>query len=55
MSATLLDTALSPAAGFVAGLFADAWGVEAGYMFLGGGCLLVMFVVMAFYPRIKDL
>jgi len=55
MSATLLDTALSPAAGFVAGLFADAWGVEAGYMFLGGGCLLVMFVVMAFYPKIKDL
>ena len=55
MSATLLDTALSPAAGFVAGLFADAWGVEAGYMFLGGGCLLVMFFVMAFYPKIKDL
>lgn len=55
ISATLLDTALSPAAGMAAGYVADRQGVSAGYLLLGGGCLAVIALTMLIYPRIKDL
>jgi MFS family permease len=55
ISATLLDTALSPAAGFAAGFAADQYGVSAGYLLLSSGCLGVVAVTLAIYPKIKDL
>jgi MFS family permease len=55
ISATLLDTALSPAAGIAAGIVADRWGVSAGYMLLSAGCLGVVALTLLIYPRIKDI
>ncbi len=55
ISATLIDTALSPLAGLVAGAAADKWGVSAGYMLLSAGCLGIVVLVMLIYPKIKDL
>ena len=55
ISATLLDTALSPAAGIAAGFVADQYGVRAGYMLLSAGCLGVVALTIAIYPKIKDL
>lgn len=55
ISATLLDTALSPAAGIAAGIVADEYGVSAGYMLLSGGCLAVVALTLIIYPRVKDL
>lgn len=55
ISATLLDTALSPAAGIAAGFVADQYGVSAGYMLLSAGCLGVVALTLAIYPKIKDL
>jgi len=55
ISATLLDTALSPAAGLAAGFAADKYGVSAGYMLLSAGCLAVVAVTMIIYPKVKDL
>jgi MFS family permease len=55
ISATLLDTALSPLAGLAAGVVADRWNVGAGYMVLSAGCFAIVALVMLMYPRIKDL
>lgn len=55
ISATLLDTAIMPAAGLVAGLAADEWGVSAGYTVLGVGCLAVITAVMLIYPKVRTL
>lgn len=55
ISATLLDTALSPAAGIAAGIVADEYGVSAGYMLLSGGCLAVVALTLVIYPKVKDL
>jgi MFS family permease len=55
ISATLLDTALSPAAGIADGIVADRWGVSAGYMLLSAGCLGVVALTLLIYPRIKDI
>jgi MFS family permease len=55
ISATLLDTALSPAAGIAAGLVADRWGVSAGYALLSAGVLGVLALTMIIYPKIKDI
>lgn len=55
ISATLIDTALSPLAGLAAGAAADKWGVSAGYMLLSAGCLGIVALVMLIYPKIKDL
>jgi MFS family permease len=55
ISATLLDTALSPLAGIAAGVVADNYGVSAGYMLLSGGCLAVVALTLIIYPKIKDL
>lgn len=55
ISATLLDTALSPAAGIAAGIVADRWGVSAGYALLSAGVLGVLALTMIIYPRIKDI
>ena len=55
ISATLLDTALSPAAGIAAGIVADRWGVSAGYALLSAGVLSVLALTLIIYPRIKDI
>ena len=55
ISATLLDTALSPAAGIAAGFVADQYGVSAGYLLLSAGCLGIVALTLAIYPKIKDL
>ncbi|MBT4943317.1 MAG: hypothetical protein HON31_04825, partial [Chloroflexi bacterium] len=55
ISATLLDTALSPAAGITAGFVADQYGVSAGYLLLSAGCLGIVALTLAIYPKIKDL
>jgi len=54
ISATLLDTALSPIAGLAAGLTADLWGVSYGYILLSVACLSVVALTMLIYPKIKD-
>ena len=54
ISATLLDTALPPAAGIAAGIVADRWGVSAGYALLSAGVLSVLALTLIIYPRIKD-
>ncbi|MBT7079423.1 MAG: MFS transporter [Chloroflexi bacterium] len=55
ISATLLDTALSPAAGIAAGFVADQYGVSAGYLLLSAGCLGIVALTLSIYPKIKDL
>jgi MFS family permease len=55
ISATLLDTALSPAAGIAAGFVADKYGVSSGYLLLSVGCLAVVAITILIYPRIKDI
>jgi MFS family permease len=55
ISATLLDTALSPAAGIAAGFVADKYGVSSGYLLLSVGCLAIVVLTILIYPRIKDL
>ncbi len=55
ISATLLDTALSPVAGIAAGIVADRWGVSSGYLLLSIGCLGIVALTMLIYPRIKDI
>lgn len=55
ISATLLDTALSPLAGIAAGVAADRWGVSTGYVLLSTGCLVIVALTLLIYPRIKDL
>jgi MFS family permease len=55
ISATLLDTALSPVAGIAAGFVADRWGVSYGYMLLSAGCLAVVALTLLIYPKVKDL
>lgn len=55
ISATLLDTAIMPAAGLAAGIAADRWGVWAGYSALGIGSLTVIALVLLFYPKVRKL
>ncbi|HIF72519.1 MAG TPA: MFS transporter [Dehalococcoidia bacterium] len=55
ISATLLDTALSPVAGISAGLVADQWGVGAGYALLSAGCLAVVALTLIIYPKIRQI
>jgi MFS family permease len=55
ISATLIDTALSPVAGIAAGLVADKWGVSAGYALLSAGCLVVVALTVIIYPKIGQL
>ncbi|MBH65859.1 MAG: hypothetical protein CL784_05025 [Chloroflexi bacterium] len=55
ISATLLDTALSPAAGIAAGYAADMYGVGAGYALLSAGCLGVVVFTVLIYPKIRQL
>jgi MFS family permease len=55
VSVTLIDHALSPVIGIVAGVIADGWGVGAGFMFLGGGILLVVVVAMAVNPGFRKI
>ena len=50
VSVTLIDHALSPVMGVVAGVIADSWGVGAGFMFLGAAILFVVAVAMAVNP-----
>jgi MFS family permease len=53
VSATLLDTALAPVAGIIAGAAADRAGVPAGYLVLGGMCLGIVVLALLAYPRIR--
>ena len=55
ISATLLDTALSPAAGLAAGYAADNYGVSAGYVLLSVGCLSIVVLTLLVYPNIRQL
>lgn len=55
IATTLLDTGLMPVAALGAGFIADQRGVSAGYMALGAGCLAVIALVMAIYPRLRSL
>ena len=55
VSVTLIDHALSPVIGIVAGVIADGWGVGAGFMFLGAGILLVVAIVMAVNPGFRKI
>ena len=55
VSATLLDTALAPVAGIIAGAAADSAGVPAGYLVLGGMCLGIVVLSMLAYPRIRNI
>ena len=53
VSATLLDTALAPVAGIIAGAAADSAGVSAGYLVLGGMCLAIVVLALLAYPKIR--
>ena len=53
VSMTLIDQSLSPAAGMLAGLAADRWGVGAGFMMLGAGILGVVALAASINPRIR--
>jgi hypothetical protein len=53
VSATLLDTALAPVAGIIAGAAADSAGVSAGYLVLGGMCLGIVVLALLAYPKIR--
>ncbi len=55
ISMTLIDQSLSPAAGILAGLAADEWGVGAGFLLLGAGILGVVAVAYIVNPRIRHL
>ncbi len=55
ISATLLDTALSPVAGIAAGAVADRWGVSSGYLLLAIGTLAIVLLTLIIYPKIKDI
>lgn len=55
VSATLLDTALAPVAGIIAGAAADSAGVPAGYLTLGGMCLGIVVLALIAYPRIRKI
>ncbi|MDA1257969.1 MAG: MFS transporter [Chloroflexi bacterium] len=52
VSATLLDTALAPVSGIIAGATADQAGVSAGYLTLGAMCLAVVGIAIVAYPKI---
>ena len=55
ISMTLIDHSLSPAAGILAGLASDEWGVGAGFLLLGAGILGVVALVAIVNPRIRHL
>ena len=55
VSATLLDTALAPVAGIIAGAAADTAGVPAGYITLGCMCLGIVVLSLIAYPRIRKI
>ena len=55
ISMTLIDHSLSPAAGILAGLASDEWGVGAGFLLLGAGILGVVALAYIVNPRIRHL
>ncbi len=55
LSITLLDNALSPVFGLMVGIVADNWGVNVGYYLLSIGCFIIIFLVLLFYPKIKNI
>jgi MFS family permease len=55
VSVTLIDHALSPVIGIVAGVISDAWGVSAGFMFLGSAILAVVAVAMVVNPGFRKI
>jgi len=55
VSVTLIDHALSPVIGIVAGVISDAWGVSAGFMFLGVAILVVVAIAMAVNPGFRKI
>ena len=55
ISMTLIDHSLSPAAGILAGLASDEWGVGAGFLLLGAGILGVVALAVIVNPRIRHL
>lgn len=55
VATTLLDSGLMPVAALGAGFVADHFGVSAGYMTLGAGCLSVILLVLVIYPRVRKL
>jgi MFS family permease len=54
VSATLLDTALAPVAGIIAGATADSAGLSAGYLVLGAMCLAIVVLAFLAYPKIRS-
>ena len=55
ISATLLDTALAPVAGIIAGIVADRAGVPFAYLTLGGMCLAIVVVALLAYPGLRKI
>ena len=55
ISATLLDTALAPVAGIIAGVVADRAGVPFAYLTLGGMCLAIVVVAVLAYPGLRKI
>ena len=55
VSATLLDTALAPVAGIIAGAVADRAGVPYAYLTLGGMCLAIVVLALLAYPRLRKI
>ncbi len=54
VSVTLIDQGLSPVAGIGAGLLADRWGVDAGFMFLGVAIIAVVAIALMAYPKVVN-
>jgi MFS family permease len=54
VSATMLDTALAPIAGIIAGAAADSAGVSAGYLVLGVMCLGIVGLALLAHPRLRN-
>ncbi len=55
VSATLLDTAMAPVAGIVAGLVADKAGVPFAYLTLGGMCLAIVVLALLSHPGLRKI
>ena len=55
VSATMLDTALAPVAGIIAGIAADRAGVSAGYLVLGAMCLGIVGLALLAHPKLRSI
>lgn len=55
IAATLLDTGMMPVAALTAGIFADEWGVSAGFLALGVGLFTVVALVLMLNPKMGKL